>query len=428
MATVEPFASLRPGDRLDGGFVLRTLIGIGGAGFVYEAWEESLRRIVAVKLPRHETAAETLVTEAQALAAFRHPGLPTVYAIREHQGTPFLVLEMLRGNTLLNIVERHTSADPMPWREGVHYLVSIAEILQVLHRAQLVHRDVKPDNIMVCPSGRVVLLDLGIIQQERHFDGDHRRDGTPSYLAPEVISTSVGVGSGHFLDIYGLGVVAFELLTGDLPYGADTLEGLLHETVHAAVPRISDSREGVPGALDDLVHAMMAKEPFDRPDSVDAILHNLRAIIDGRILQNASQRLAVIMVDDDPDFLDLMRTCSDLLTRKIDLRLAADGETALAMLRERPCDLMVVDLELPGLNGIELCMYLRGMPEADETQVAIMSGKAKPEDKVLLSELGVIDFIEKSSLNLEDLVARLNQMLDRASAGRSAALSNETPR
>lgn len=279
---------------------------------------------------------------------------------------------------------------------------------------------------MVCPSGRLVLVDLGIAQQERDFDDEHERRGTPSYLAPEVITGAVGMGNGHFLDIYGLGVVAYELLTGVLPYDADSTQDLLHETLQAPVPRVSDNRSDVPPALDHLVYTMMAKAPIDRPDSIDAVLHVLRAVQEGRKLHSVSHALSVVMVDDDPDYLALMRTCSDLLSRKIDLRLAPDGVVALEMLRERPCDLIIVDLEMPRMNGIELCMYLRGMPEAKNTLVAILSGQTKPQDKALLSELGVIDFVEKSSLNLEQFIERLNQILDRTMATHLHGLPKET--
>lgn len=415
-------ATKMPGDSLEGGFVLREVLGRGGAGVVFEAWEEPLRRFVAVKLPLSERTAEALVTESHALAAFRHQGLPVVYALRFEEGVPFLVLERLRGHTLEELITRHQDTEPIPWREAIHYVKAVAEILQVLHRAHLVHRDVKPSNVMVCASGRVVLLDLGIVQQERHFDDLHERSGTPAYLAPEVVTDTVGPGSGHFLDIYGLGVVAFELLTGSLPHQATGLVQIIKEKLEAPVPRVRDYCAEVPGNLDDLVHAMMSKSPMDRPDSIEPILYALDAVAEGKSARLPSHRLSVMMVDDDADYRELMRTCVELVDTKVDLRLADNGFAALEMLRERPCDLIVVDLEMPIMNGIELVMYLRGMPEAKNTLVAILSGKARPEDRALLSELGVIDFVEKSSLDLEQFIDRLNAILKRTSAARRSPL------
>ncbi len=409
---------LTPGDEIAGKFVLRECLGRGGSGVVYAAWESNLGRTVALKFPLSTMHLDSVVTEGQALAAFRHEGLPTVYAIDSFGHIPFLVMEYLSGHTMSDIIERHRDGPSLPWREAVHYVRSLVSVVQVLHQANLAHCDIKPSNIIICPNGRMVLIDLGIVHQEWQRRDNSEVAGTPYYIAPEAVSASVDTGCAHLLDIYALGTVAFELITGAKPYTAETLDHLYWKIQHGPVPRARAVCAQVPEALDELVALMMAKSPDERPVSVDKILYMLGAIAEGRSLLTEDQPRSVLMVDDDVDYHALMAACVELLPRRVDLRLVSDGAQALEMLRRRPCDLAIVDLEMPNMSGMELCMYLRGIPESRDTLVAVLSGKAKPPDKVLLNQLGVIDFIEKANLTIEQFIARLNSLINRAASMR----------
>jgi CheY-like chemotaxis protein len=243
--------------------------------------------------------------------------------------------------------------------------------------------------------------------------------GTPDYIAPETIQGQVKPGDAHLVDVYALGVVGYELLTGLLPYPAEELSELFQQILHHPTPRVRAERPEVPYALDVLLASMMAKEQGDRPDSIDAVHYQLSAIAEGRSLDPRGRRLRVVAVDDDDDYLELIRSCTEQLQEEVDLRLANEGPKALELLREDPCDLLIADLDMPQMSGMELFMHVRAMPEARDTLVAIISGTAKPSDRALLTQMGVIDFIEKKGQTFGLLVERFESLVARAAAARA---------
>jgi eukaryotic-like serine/threonine-protein kinase len=159
--------------------------------------------------------------------------------------------------------------------EAVRILVGIAEVLSAVHAAGMVHRDVKPANVMLCSGGRVVLLDFGIMIPEVDAAAA-MASGTPRYLAPEIVLESLRPGQMHLLDVYSLGVLGFELLAGRPPFHADSLDALMHMHICARPPDLLELRPEMPLALVDLIDACLAKSPADRP-AIDQVLWGLRA-------------------------------------------------------------------------------------------------------------------------------------------------------
>ncbi|HEY1959863.1 MAG TPA: protein kinase [Polyangiaceae bacterium] len=199
-------------------------LGRGGMGEVYEAFDTRLRRAVALKIlttvaDASQAELRRLLVEARSLAALQHRNIVTVYDVGEHGNVPYLTMELLRGRSLAAIAK----AGDGTRSERVRWLVEMASALATVHRAGLVHRDVKPGNVMIADDGRAVLFDFGIARPADPnvgtFDGQSVRGGmmigTPRYMAPEI---TTGARASAAADQYGWGVIAAQLLTGERPY------------------------------------------------------------------------------------------------------------------------------------------------------------------------------------------------------------------
>jgi len=251
-------------------YQLREVLGRGGMGSVYAALDLNLNRSVAIKIPSTAAAANMMRQEAQAMAAFSHRGLPTVFALGTHAEWPYIVMERIRGRTLEAAIEDAAPHGGLPVQQAIHWISQLIDVVGVLHEANLAHRDLKPENVMLAPGDRLVLLDLGIVRQERFIGEEQTVTGSPHYMAPETVRGAVRVGQAHLVDIYSLGVTAYQALTGAWPYDSESHLEIMHMHMGRPVPRVSEVRQ-VPPLLDDIVYEMMAKDPAERPPSIDAV-------------------------------------------------------------------------------------------------------------------------------------------------------------
>jgi serine/threonine-protein kinase len=266
----------QPGQIVGGCYEIRTLLGAGGMGQVYEANDRALNRLVAIKVAWPDVGPDPLRREAQVLAAFRHPGLVSVHALVSNGGFDFMVLERLSGVTLAESLMRTPTG--MPVGECLDLLIAMAQALQPLHVSGLAHADLKPANIMLVPGGRLVLLDFGIARIEQMRSGSQRISGSPHYMAPETVRGTVQVGAAHLIDLYALGVIAFAALAGKPPYDHENPVELMMQHVHVPTPHVASLRAEVPPALDRLIVDLMAKDPSDRPADVEVLLVELKRL------------------------------------------------------------------------------------------------------------------------------------------------------
>ncbi|CAL9593822.1 protein kinase domain-containing protein [Streptomyces sp. enrichment culture] len=243
-----------------GRYRLDDLLGRGGAADVYEGLDLRLRRPVAVKVFRPDGAADTeerFDGEGRLLARLQHPGLVTVYDCGRDDGTPYLVMELVKGTTL----RRRIAAAPLPPAEACRIGAALASALAHVHEAGVVHRDVKPANILLDEAGAPHLTDFGI---SRTLGATAQTVpgaliGTAAYIAPEQVR---GRGAGPAADIYSLGLVLLESIKGELEYPGAPLE--------AAVARLHRSPAippGIPAALAALLEAMTDADESRRPDA-----------------------------------------------------------------------------------------------------------------------------------------------------------------
>jgi eukaryotic-like serine/threonine-protein kinase len=262
---------------LGGRYRLRSLLAAGGMGAVWVADDAVLGRQVAVKLLSEALAgdglaAERLRREARAAAGLEHPGIARVLDLGEDGGRPYLVMELLHGQSL---AQRLARAGPVPPAEAARVVAAAAEALQVAHRAGIVHRDVKPGNVFLTGDGEVKLLDFGIASaanQAALTGGD--LIGTAAYLAPERM---LGHDATPASDVYALGVLLYELLAGRPPFTADSGTALAMAHLHARPAPLRDAAPGVPPALAAACEQALAKDPAARPPSAAAFARLLRS-------------------------------------------------------------------------------------------------------------------------------------------------------
>jgi serine/threonine-protein kinase len=307
----------------------------------------------------------------------------------------------------------------VPPARALSILRQAASGLAAVHRAGLVHRDVKPANIVVeSGTGRPVLVDFGLAMAE----GERAPpDGTAAYMAPEQAG-ALGVSdtlTGK-ADIYSLGVTAFQLLTGRLPYEGRTPLEMLVKHVLDEPPLVSQFRPGL-AAADEVVAKALAKDPAQRHASADALvvaLEDALIAVDGRptspplvAVAELSDAPRVLVVDDDPAF----RRFATLLLKDalpdVQVLDAPDGETALSLAYQTTPDLVLLDFDMPGIDGIETLTELRRLPRGNDARVLVVSGTASAQDQWRFSVLGVTDFLTKPTAP-EELVATVARLID----------------
>ncbi|WP_199350865.1 serine/threonine-protein kinase [Haliangium ochraceum] len=298
----EPTRVLQPGTVIAGLYRIDDLLGTGGMGQVYAATQLLTGVHYALKVCHPGIPAEILDAEVRALEAVLHPGIVRVHATGSHEGIPFLIMERIYGSTLrqhLHEAEAENlacgrAAPRMPVERVISILASIADALAVLHEHGFVHRDLKPSNIMLTSDDRPVLLDLGVSCQSIEAEHERRLAGSPHYIAPEVITASIAKHQAPCIDIYALGVIAFEMLTGARPFDSHTQLDPLRQQLHAVPPRVSELVAEVPQGLEHLIEEMLRKEADERPRSARVVAARLRALQHAanatRLVRNARRR------------------------------------------------------------------------------------------------------------------------------------------
>jgi serine/threonine-protein kinase len=275
---------LSPGESIDDWIVVRE-IGGGGFGVVYEARHRTTDQPVALKLLHaHLVASPEMVArfhrEATAIDRVRHPAIVALVALGVSDGRPYLCMELLGGEDLDAIVRR---TGPMSGLQALAILDPVCSALAAAHELGVVHRDVKASNVMVCSgaggrSDRVVLLDFGIAKLSdalADLTASHQSLGTPSCMAPEQVhGRTVDARS----DVYGLGTLAFYLLTGHMPFEDASLTMTQYLHLHARRPRVSLSAS-VPARVDDVVARAMAIQPAERFSDPLSLLAALRSAL-----------------------------------------------------------------------------------------------------------------------------------------------------
>jgi TolB-like protein len=258
-------------------------LGEGGMGVVYRAKDATLDREVALKVLQPYLAQDSeyelrFIREAKTAAKLDHPNVVAVYAAGRAENVLFMAMQLVRGRTLHQVLRERKR---LPVGEALSIVRQAAEGLEAAHRAGLVHRDIKPNNIMVDAEGRVKIMDFGLMRSKMGGEAITQRGdffGTPEYASPEQCETSELDGRS---DLYSLGVVLYEMLAGRMPHKADTPMALFKKILHDKPRALRLLNPEVPPAVEALVAKLMAKSPADRFASGAELAEEIRRVEQG---------------------------------------------------------------------------------------------------------------------------------------------------
>ena len=243
---------------LDDRYELVEQVGEGGMALVFRALDRRLNRNVAVKIMRDEMAAgeefkRRFCAESQAVAMLSHPNIVAVYDVSHNDKIEYIVMELIDGITLKQYMDRRGI---LSWKEAVHFSKQIARALGHAHERGIIHRDIKPQNIMLLRDGTIKVADFGIasLESELH-ESDGQAIGSIHYIAPEQARGELPDARS---DIYSLGVVMYEMMTGKVPYTGDSLGEIAVKHMNAAPTPIHEINKDLPGALEEIIMRAMA--------------------------------------------------------------------------------------------------------------------------------------------------------------------------
>src|SRR6059058_3629500 len=248
------------GTKLNGRYRLEARIGAGGMSTVYRALDETLERRVAIKLLNREVATESdqlerFRREARAVAQLSHPNVVGVIDAGEDDGRPYIVFECVDGETLKERIRRQGR---LPIPEAVAYTIEIARALGVAHSQHIIHRDVKPQNVLIDEEGSAKVTDFGIARtlDEEGLTADGRVLGTTDYVSPEQALGQHVTGQS---DLYSLGIVLYEMLTGEVPFKGENQVAVAMKHVREALPDVQSKRPEISSSLAAIIDTATAK-------------------------------------------------------------------------------------------------------------------------------------------------------------------------
>jgi eukaryotic-like serine/threonine-protein kinase len=269
------------GEVLADRYELEELVGTGGMSSVFRAHDRLLDRKVALKILHQQYSGdddyvERFKREARSVAALSHPNVVTVIDRGEHEDRQFIVFEYVEGENLKRLIERR---GPAPVPNALELAIQIARGLAFAHQQGLIHRDVKPQNVLLNGDGRAKVTDFGIARSlnvQRRMTQTGTVLGTSDYIAPE---QAQGQRVDEHTDVYSLGVVVYELLTGEVPFPGENFVAVAMRHINEEPPSVREKRPDVPVRVDEAVRRAMAKRPEDRFPTMDAFCAELEACL-----------------------------------------------------------------------------------------------------------------------------------------------------
>jgi serine/threonine-protein kinase len=418
---------------LGGRYQLQARLAGGNMATVWAALDLRLDRAVALKMVDGKAPADPPVVghldrEARIVAGLVHPNIVTLYDMGTDGGLPYLVMEIVEGPNLQQRITR----GPLPLNEVVRIAVQVCDALDAAHRAGLVHRDIKPDNLLLTSSGTVKVCDFGIAALQRTVAVDAAgcsvAIGTSAYMAPE---QAAGDRVDARTDLYALGCVLYAMLTASPPFPGTDARHVLWRHVHDSPPPPSSVRPGIPIELDTLVSQLLAKNPDDRP----ANARDVRA----RLLDAAGLARPAPSPDDDPIDEPVSATAGETAVTEAIAVPGSPGDVDQLRRRIRggagPVGVATFVFAALTIGALVAAVLMAGRPVGDPVTGSIVTsgaaaGTGDPSDEFAEADVGTVRSIVQAlaaagQLNsgaAGDLIGRLDEVgrrLDRGEVGKA---------
>jgi serine/threonine-protein kinase len=395
------------GEIIGGVYQVTAQAGKGGMGVVLAAIDLQLGRKVAIKVIQTNLSAaysrSRFLVEARAMAEVNHPNVLPIYAFGQHGSAPYLVMEFLDSTLQQVIAENGANIDV---DLALDLLDEICAGVQAMHDAETVHRDLKPANILLDANRHVRVADLGLAQKYQNGRSVREFVGTPGYIAPELFGEDEGRATASPpSDVYSLGCIAYELLTGRPPLESAFESELLslHATAEIAPP--SAKRRDLPKAFDQVILAALAKHPHRRTQCASQFGSDLRSA-----RRKSQEPTRILVAEDEADFRDLLDLKLRMDFPETEVECVADGKAAVLSFDRRPASVVILDLQMPVIDGVAATVLLRARPEAAKVPIIVLTASGGPQDWKLLMSLGADRFLVKP-IDLDDLVTLIRRTL-----------------
>ena len=394
---------LHEGALVDNKYRVERALGVGGMGAVALAIDERLDRKVAIKFIKPELFAFPEMrtffhNEARAMARVGHRNVLSVFAFGEHEGTPYFVMEYVEGRTVDQWLRARPGGTFPDLDEAVRILDQACLGVEAIHATSTVHRDLKPSNLLIDGSFRVAVGDLGVARVLDSATSGNFIVGSAAYMAPEAaLGEDEAPELANRRDVYALGCIAYELLVGRPPFHGETDMSVLSQHVlQDAVPP-SKIRAGLPPGYDDVILKALAKDPEKRYASVEAFRRALVAEHSG-----TREPDRILIADDDDDWRSVIVASLHERFPNAVIDQVGDGEMALEAFEKNPYSVVLVDLQMPEMDGAKLTLLLRSVESSARTPIIVLTAAGGPREWQRLSAIGADAFLVKP-VNADDV-------------------------
>jgi CheY-like chemotaxis protein len=409
-------------------------------GYVFKATDRELNEVIAIKVLARAAGEgrDTILTRFKGEVSLNrkiiHPNVCRLHDYGVADGLPYLTMEFVDGRDLGTVIDLE---GPIPTRKALRILTQLTRAVAAAHAAGIVHRDLKPANVMVRPSGEISVLDFGLAQDTTRTDPRITRAGatvgTPHYMSPEQVQGRV---VDERSDLYAIGAIAFELLSGRRMFTGRTFLSIAKKHLETTVSRGTLEGRGVPRELAATVLRCLEKKPEDRFPSAAALAASFEALERLRkpqgpatppaapaaarvktavhrrsaiLLKGApGRRPVVLVVDDEAPVRDLV--CTYLTRGGFEALSSSSGEDALTLLETRTVDLILIDVLMPGVDGFDTVRVLKSRPEQAQIPVLFMSGFPEKNRVLFAGQTGAVDFLPKP-LDLKSMLGKVTAIL-----------------
>lgn len=434
-----------------GRYQIHRMLGRGAFGAVYLGHDDKLQRDVAIKVPLLDSAGmsakqveESFLQEARQVACIQHPNVVTVHDVGAHDAKCFIVSEYLEGKDL-----NHWMIDRTPtWEETVGIVASVADGLAAAHAKGVVHRDVKPSNILMAQRGDQdipIVVDFGLALSDSSSAMPGRKRGhiagTPNFMAPEQAR-----GEGHRIDgrtdIYSLGVVLYRMLCGQLPFKASSIAELLQTVIQDEPRPPRQFVRGIPRDLEKICLKAMSKAINDRYTTATDFAEDLRKLLktepapppekadkDEKKKKKKKEKkksgIKILIAEDNE--VTRFKLQSDLERWGHEVTAAEDGKQAWEMFQKDSFSIVITDWMMPNMSGLELVQQIRSGQEKDYVYVLMLTAKSEKHDIVAGMGAGADDFLAKP-FHRDELNVRLRAGLRIVKMNRDLSEANRRMR